>query len=72
MPAHHINIIDLVEGYIGNGDWRVKENANIGYSFGGLMLHISGSINARYVLEKIYTKEIAEAHQSGDGKGYRL
>ena len=66
LPAHYINIVDLVEGYIGNGDWRVKENANIGYSFGGLMLHISGSINARYALEKIYTKEIAAAHQSGD------
>lgn len=63
---NHIDINKLVEDYIGIHDWRVSENANIGYSFGGLMLHISGTVNGNYVLNKIYPKKVSQAHREGD------
>lgn len=63
---NHLNINQLVEDYIDIHDWRVSENANIGYSFGGLMLHISGTVNGNYVLNKIYPKKISQAHREGD------
>lgn len=58
--------INLIEEYIGNEDWRVKENSNMGFSLQGLNFHVSSSIVARYWLEKFYPKEIAEAHREGD------
>jgi len=45
---------------------RVKENANVGYSLGGLILHNSGAITANYWLENIYSPSVAEAHRNGD------
>ncbi|MCG2686469.1 ribonucleoside triphosphate reductase [Candidatus Parcubacteria bacterium] len=61
-----VDVTKLMEDYIGDRDWRVKENANVGYSFGGLMLHLSGSVVANYALRNIYPEGIAEAHRSGD------
>ena len=54
----------LVDGYLGNLDWRVKENSTVTYSVGGLILSNSGAITANYWLSEMYDKEIAEAHQS--------
>ena len=56
----------LVEDYIDDIDWRVKENSTVTYSIGGLILHNSGGITANYWLNNIYSKEIAEAHKAGD------
>ena len=61
-----MDVQKLMDGYLKQKDWRVKENANIGYSFGGLMLHISGSVIANYILENIYPKKISQAHKNGD------
>ncbi len=61
-----LDITKLLEEYVGNNDWRVKENANVGYSFGGLMLHLSGSVIANYALENIYPEAISAAHRNGD------
>ncbi len=54
----------LVDGYLGNLDWRVKENSTVTYSVGGLILSNSGAITANYWLSEMYDREIAEAHQS--------
>jgi len=61
-----LDITKLMEDYVGDQDWRVKENANVSYSFGGLMLHISGSVIANYALENMYADAIAKAHREGD------
>ncbi len=61
-----MDIKKVMDNYLKQEDWRVKENANIGYSFGGLMLHISGSVIANYLLENIYSQKIADAHKEGD------
>lgn len=57
---------DLVDAYIGNIDWRVKENSNMGYSLQGLNNYIAAEVSKNYWLDKIYPKEIAAAHRTGD------
>jgi ribonucleoside-triphosphate reductase len=52
-----------MDGYLGQSDWRVNENANVNFSLGGLILHNSGTITANYWLNNIYSNEIAEAHK---------
>lgn len=57
-----LDINQTMDGYLGQSDWRVNENANVNFSLGGLILHNSGTITANYWLNNIYSKEIAEAH----------
>lgn len=61
-----VDINRTMDGYLRKEDWRVKENANVGYSLGGLILHNSGAITANYWLENIYSPSVAEAHRNGD------
>lgn len=58
--------INLVDSYLGNLDWRVKENSNMGYSLQGLNNFVSSEISKHYWLDKVYSKEISAAHNSGD------
>ncbi len=61
-----VNPVDTVNEYLSKEDWRVKANANQGYSLGGLILNTSGKIIANYWLCKIYPQAIAEAHRNAD------
>jgi ribonucleoside-triphosphate reductase len=61
-----INPIDTVNEYLTREDWRVKANANQGYSLGGLILNTSGKMIANYWLSNIYTQSIADAHKNAD------
>jgi len=61
-----LDIGDTMEGYLSGADWRVKENANVNYSLGGLILHNSGTLTANYWLRNVYPEAIAEAHQNAD------
>ena len=61
-----LDINGTMDGYLSQADWRVKENANVNYSLGGLILHNSGSITANYWLRNIYPEEIADAHRNAD------
>ncbi|PID33312.1 ribonucleoside triphosphate reductase [Candidatus Saccharibacteria bacterium] len=58
--------IDLIDKYIGNLDWKVKENSNMGYSLQGLNNYVSSEVTKTYWLDKIYTPEIGKAHKEGD------
>ena len=57
-----VDAVDVINGYVSEADWRVKENANVGYSIGGLILRTSERVTAEYWLS-LYPKEIAEAHK---------
>ena len=59
-----LNYKDLVDNYLQINSWRVKENATVSYSVGGLILSNSGAITANYWLSEVYDEEIAEAHRS--------
>ena len=56
----------LVDGYLKIEDWRVKENATVTYSVGGLILSNSGAITANYWLSEVYDAEAAQAHRNAD------
>ena len=58
-----IDAVEVIDGYVSEADWRVKENANIGYSIGGLILRTSERVTAEYWLS-LYPREVAEAHKS--------
>ncbi len=55
---------DLVDNYLKENDWRVKENSTVTFSVGGLILSNSGAITANYWLSEVYDEEIAKAHKS--------
>ncbi|MCR4771402.1 MAG: ribonucleoside triphosphate reductase [Oscillospiraceae bacterium] len=57
---------NTVEKYLGENDWRVKENSTVTYSVGGLILSNSGAITANYWLSEVYDDEIAKAHRNAD------
>lgn len=57
---------DVVDSYVKEIDWRVKENSTVTYSVGGLILSNSGAITANYWLSEIYDDEIANAHRNAD------
>lgn len=60
----YLDIRETIDEYLDSTDWRVAENANMTHSFQGLMLHLSGTIQARYALEK-YPSEVRMAHDHG-------
>ena len=58
--------VDLIDRYLEEADWRVRENANVGFSVQGLHVYLTGALASRYWLERIYPEEVREAHRSGD------
>jgi len=56
----------LMQEYLDQLDWRVKENANMSYSLQGLNNYVASSVSAHYWLNKAYPKQIQIAHNSGD------
>ena len=61
-----MNVDDVIDDYISEKEWRVKENANVGFSYSGLMWHGIGTMIAYYALNNVYPKEITRAHADGD------
>ncbi|MBU1042375.1 MAG: ribonucleoside triphosphate reductase [Proteobacteria bacterium] len=59
-----LDITETIDEYLDKSDWRVAENSNMSHSFQGLMLHLSGTVQARYALEK-YPEEVRLAHEHG-------
>ena len=58
--------IESIDSYLTQEDWRVNENANMGYSLQGLNNHIAANITSNYWLNKIYPEPVASAHRNGD------
>lgn len=58
--------LKLIDSYLENLDWKVRENSNMAYSLQGLNNYISSEISKSYWLNKIYSSEIRNAHESGD------
>lgn len=61
-----IDVAKVMEDYLGQADWRVKENSSVNYSIGGLILHNSGAITANYWLNNVYPQDVSDAHRNGD------
>lgn len=61
-----INSNDIMEDYLRQSDWRVKENSNMSFSLQGLNNHLASVISSNYWLNKVYTANIRDAHHNGD------
>jgi len=61
-----LDVVRTVEGYLHQSDWRSRENSNLSYSFSSVFLHLAGDVMERYTLSRVYSREVAEAHRSGD------
>jgi len=55
----------IVEEYLKKKDWRVKENSNSPYSFGGLNKYITAEVSKDYWLREVYPEEISTAYVDG-------
>ena len=55
----------IVEEYLKKSDWRVKENSNSPFSFGGLNKYITGEVSKDYWLREVYPEHIATAYVDG-------
>lgn len=58
--------VELVDQYLGELDWQVKENSNMAYSLQGLNNYISSIVSSKYWMERIYAKKIKRSHEDGD------
>ncbi|MDD3181116.1 MAG: ribonucleoside triphosphate reductase [Opitutaceae bacterium] len=58
--------VALIDGYLQQLDWQVRENSNMSYSLQGLNNYLSSSLSQSYWLHAIYPSEIRRAHESGD------
>ena len=61
-----IDCSDTVGEYISGADWRIKANANVGYSHAGLISNVAGKVIANFWLDEIYAPEEGLAHRQGD------
>ena len=61
-----VDVESSVNEYLQKLDWRINENANQGYSNGGLILNVSGKVTANYWLSHVYPANVGEAHRCGD------
>ncbi|MEM5836453.1 MAG: ribonucleoside triphosphate reductase [Candidatus Aenigmatarchaeota archaeon] len=67
--ALHNQIRELVDSYLDEKTWLVRENANTTFSLQALNFHISSQVISQYWLHRIYNKttpELREAHLNGD------
>lgn len=61
----HIDTNKIVDDYMLQRDWRVKENSNAPFSFGQMNKYINNSISKKYWIDRVYDKQAAEAHDNG-------
>ncbi len=68
LEAHRalVDAGETIDEYLDRRDWRVRANANQGYSLGGLILNVSGKMVANYWLSRVYPPAVAAAHRCGD------
>jgi len=56
----------VVDEYVSEENWRVKENSNMGFSLQGLNNHIISEVTKNFWLDRVYTNTIRKAHRKGD------
>ncbi|SPC21667.1 Ribonucleoside triphosphate reductase [Cupriavidus oxalaticus] len=66
QPGSQVDVASAMEEYLAQRDWRVRANANQGYSLGGLILNVAGKVTANYWLSHIFSPEAGQAHRDGD------
>jgi len=60
-----LDVYGVIDEYVDDETWKVRENSNTGYSLQGLNNHIISEATKNYWLNVVYNDEIKEAHSSG-------
>lgn len=55
----------VVDDYMLQRDWRVKENSNAPFSFGQMNKYIINAVSKQYWAERVYNEQASEAHNDG-------
>ena len=55
----------LVDDYMLQRDWRVRENSNAPFSFGQMNKYINSAVSKAYWSERVYDDVAKEAHDDG-------
>lgn len=55
----------IVEAYLSQSDWRVKENSNSPYCYGGLNKYMAGEVAKDYWLREVYPEYITKEYLCG-------
>lgn len=60
-----INSKKVVNGYLQQESWRVAENSNSPFSYGGLSKYVLGEVFKDYWLREVYPEKISRAYVDG-------
>lgn len=55
----------IVDDYMLQRDWRVKENSNAPFSFGQMNKYLNSAISKQYWTERVYDASASSAHNDG-------
>lgn len=55
----------IVDDYMLQRDWRVKENSNAPFSFGQMNKYINSAVSKQYWAERVYDASASSAHNDG-------
>ena len=55
----------IVDDYMLQRDWRVKENSNAPFSFGQMNKYINNAVSKQYWAERVYDASASSAHNDG-------
>ncbi|HUW63045.1 MAG TPA: ribonucleoside triphosphate reductase [Candidatus Bathyarchaeia archaeon] len=58
--------IEMFSDYLGDRDWRIRENANTQKSINGLNNYVREFFTKNYWLHEVYPADVREAHENGD------
>ncbi len=61
-----IDVRKIVDDYVKQARWEIRENANLSYSFSSVFFKLAGEAVAAYTLSRVYPAPIAKAHAAGD------
>ena len=62
----NLDYVKLMDDYLNHAEWRIKENATVTWTLGGLILGNSGAVTANYWLSQLYPENIANLHKNCD------
>ncbi|MBP8617854.1 MAG: Anaerobic ribonucleoside-triphosphate reductase [Parcubacteria group bacterium ADurb.Bin305] len=61
-----VEAVGLIDAYLQENTWEVKENSNMAFSLQGLNHYVSSYVAKKYWLNKVYPAEVRKAAESGD------
>lgn len=60
-----MDVCKMIDDYMTQRDWRVKENSNSPYNFGSMNKYIIGNVSKEYWADRVYDERTRNAHNAG-------